>query len=83
MKKPESGKSAAYSSGWFVRTPEDKNWAREVRAVASQFFGALLAVAGLLTEPRQARSETGPSCPQYIEVIPRVDDGGRKTHLGI
>ena len=33
--------------------------------VSSQFSGALPAVAGLLTQPRRARSETGPSCPDY------------------
>ena len=38
-------------------------------AASSQFSGALPAVAGLLTEPRRARSETGPSCPQIMEKI--------------
>jgi len=41
-----------------------------IEVVSSQFFGALLAVAGLLTEPQRARSETGPSCPQIIEKSP-------------
>jgi len=57
--------------------------------VSAQFSGALLAVAGLLTEPRRA---TGPSYPQIIEKIHGEDigrgclageTGSRRNSLGL